>query len=290
MQKLSKTIIEKMAKANLTNAEIDFMLYLSRIQDKHGHIAGIYYRDICADLGISYQKFYDLKKSLVSKNIICIQQTPYYADYDIILLGNDFSDDFGAYKNKEQYINTNDALFYTDAFLSMRGKSKMLVLLLYLYVFRANSKFKYNSSWSNFLERYADMLCITKRMLRSYITEIQRDGVLKIWFVKGRIYISRVKQDAAKKQTDIFSLAKHTGKILCRRMKLDYTKQDLKDTVHLFAVQYAKQVSAKSLPLYTIMHKCMSGFKTAWEVTQKKTRQKLEPRLVHSFLLDYLNA
>ena len=43
MQKLSVEVLEKMLGADLSNHEIDMMLYIARFQDEFGHIRGVYY-------------------------------------------------------------------------------------------------------------------------------------------------------------------------------------------------------------------------------------------------------
>ena len=82
MQKLSVEVLEKMLGADLSNHEIDMMLYIARFQDEFGHIRGVYYRDICENVGLSYQGFYDCLHSLERKGIIACEKRSYF-DWDI---------------------------------------------------------------------------------------------------------------------------------------------------------------------------------------------------------------
>ena len=77
MQKLSVEVLEKMLGADLSNHEIDMMLYIARFQDEFGHIRGVYYRDICENVGLSYQGFYDCLHSLERKGIIACEKRSY---------------------------------------------------------------------------------------------------------------------------------------------------------------------------------------------------------------------
>lgn len=85
MQKLSYAVLNKLIKSHATSAEIDVLLYVSRYQNEHGVAEGMYYRSICEELGFAYQTFYDVKESLVQKNIISVRKR-HYSDHDITIL------------------------------------------------------------------------------------------------------------------------------------------------------------------------------------------------------------
>lgn len=55
MQKIKYTVLENMIKQKLTSAEINFLLYLSHFQDDTGLVRGVYYKEICESLNLSYQ-------------------------------------------------------------------------------------------------------------------------------------------------------------------------------------------------------------------------------------------
>jgi len=69
MQKIKYGVLDKLLRADLSRAEMDFILHISHYQDDTGCVSGIYYRDICEALQISYQTFYDVLRSLQAKEI-----------------------------------------------------------------------------------------------------------------------------------------------------------------------------------------------------------------------------
>ena len=53
MQKIKYGVLDKLLRADLSRAEMDFILHISHYQDDTGCVSGIYYRDICEALQIS---------------------------------------------------------------------------------------------------------------------------------------------------------------------------------------------------------------------------------------------
>ena len=81
MQKIKYGVLDKLLRADLSRAEMDFILHISHYQDDTGCVSGIYYRDICEALQISYQTFYDVLRSLQAKEIIKVDKA-FYGDWD----------------------------------------------------------------------------------------------------------------------------------------------------------------------------------------------------------------
>lgn len=52
MEKISVEVLEKMMKKRLTKREVDFVLYVGRFQNEYGMAHGIYYRDLCKEVGL----------------------------------------------------------------------------------------------------------------------------------------------------------------------------------------------------------------------------------------------
>ncbi len=82
MQKLKSNILDKLIEYKATSTEINLLLYISHYQFDRGNVMGVYYRDVCAAIDVSYQAFYDALKGLQEKNIIMAQKGSYY-DWDI---------------------------------------------------------------------------------------------------------------------------------------------------------------------------------------------------------------
>ena len=70
MQKIKSSVLARMIEAGVTSREFDFLIYISRFQDESGKVEGVHYRDVCTEMGISHQGFYDIKRSLEDKKLI----------------------------------------------------------------------------------------------------------------------------------------------------------------------------------------------------------------------------
>lgn len=64
MQKIKNCILDRMIAEKLQSKEVDFLLYVSRFQDEEGKVCGIYYKDVCAQMRMSHQEFYNVKPEL----------------------------------------------------------------------------------------------------------------------------------------------------------------------------------------------------------------------------------
>ena len=104
MQKIKYGVLDKLLRADLSRAEMDFILHISHYQDDTGCVSGIYYRDICEALQISYQTFYDVLRSLQAKEIIKVDKA-FYGDWDVTILDNSFQNGITG------YVSTGDDLF-----------------------------------------------------------------------------------------------------------------------------------------------------------------------------------
>lgn len=96
MQKIKYGVLDKLLRADLSRAEMDFILHISHYQDDTGCVSGIYYRDICEALQISYQTFYDVLRSLQAKEIIKVDKA-FYGDWDVTILDNSFQNGITGY-------------------------------------------------------------------------------------------------------------------------------------------------------------------------------------------------
>lgn len=84
--KIKYSLLDRLC--NLTNKEVDFLLYIAHYQDDYGRIRGIYYRDVCRACDMCKQTFYDVLRSLQQKSIITYVRAD--QDYNITILDNDF--------------------------------------------------------------------------------------------------------------------------------------------------------------------------------------------------------
>lgn len=84
---MSQSFINKLIDKKVTKLELAFVLHVSEVQDKAAPANELQYVEICRDMGISIQKYYDILNSLTGKQII----TCAYGErggYVVRLLGN----------------------------------------------------------------------------------------------------------------------------------------------------------------------------------------------------------
>jgi len=285
MQKIKYEILDKIINI-VTNSEIDFILYISRFQNDKGIVRGVYYKEICKQLDISYQKFYDLKKSLVEKNIIRTFKGN-YTDWDIQILDNDFSysDSY-----KEGYINTNHDIFYKKEFFSMKAGEKLLAMQFMKITFSGRGS--YNIGVENFYDKYTKLFKVTKRVIQNYMTTLKNFFSIGVknheyWITPlAKIYRSN---GASYNRTEVDTYNNHVGETICRREKIKFTTTTLKDTVNLLK-QYKKQLQDKAEEiLYVAMKKSIEKANETIRNPYNWDRE-LQPKLVHKLLQEEILA
>lgn len=126
MFKLKHSVYKRLASSSPSSNDIDFILYLTKNQNDMGQAVDIDYKEVCMELGISKQTFYNMIKRIEEKEIIQIS----YANkrtWDFILFDNIFVSE----KNlKEGYLNTNRDFLYSNDFKELKAGAKLLILYL----------------------------------------------------------------------------------------------------------------------------------------------------------------
>lgn len=286
MQKLKLTVLDKMIEKRCTNAEIDFVLYISRFQNDMGIISGVYYKEISAELGISYQKFYDLKLSLIEKDIIRVNKENYY-DWNIKILDNDFS---YPESYNEGYINTNHDIFYKKEFFNMKAGEKLLAMQFMKISFSGRGS--YNIGVNKFYDKYTTLFNVTKRVIQNYMTSLKAFFSIGVkehqyWITPlAKIYRSN---GATYNRSEVDTYNKHVGQVICRREKIAYSLQSLRDTVNLLK-QYRKTLLDKAEEVLSIaVRKSIEKINENIR-NRHKWKRELQPKLVHKILLDEIDA
>ena len=212
MQRIKLDVFKSWFDKNLTGKEIDFLLVLSFYQDKRGITRGVYYKDMMREGKMSAQTFYDCKRSLTEKGVISSIEGQ--DDYDITLIGNDFT----IYGN----------------FRTLKPKQKLLVmdLLNIQMAGRPNGVNTYRIYRKNFIKKYANikqndeietrgLLNITVRTLQKYFK------LLKHYFsicLKNGMYFFTLKTEFARSEvrhtTENHITMQHLVKAACRRNKI----------------------------------------------------------------------
>lgn len=285
MQKLKYNVLDKLILNNVTSAEIDFLLYVSRYQNDKGVSKGIYYRNMCKEIGISFQSFYDLKTSLTEKRIIKAEKNSYY-DWDITILDNDCSD---PESYQEGYINTNHNIFYSSDFYSMKAGAKLLAMEFMKISFSGRGC--YNIGSSKFYDKYTKIFKVTKRVIQNYMQDLK--SFFSIGLKEKQYWITplaKVRRNIGSR-TEASNYRSHIGDVICRRGKIkSVTKDALKDTVDLLK-QYKASVNGEVEVLEELL---VQAIKKSLEKANEGIRntskwiRELKPKLVHKYLIEQL--
>lgn len=287
MQKLGVTVIENMIRAKITNRELDFILHIARFQNEYGIITGVHYKDVCEAIDLSYQGFYDCKKSLEAKGIISCEKNNYF-DWDITIIGNSF-------KGKENYgrgyISLGCDMVRDPDFRHLKVNSKLLALLLMRDWQIGVKKLKRKSFQilkENFINKYKELFGVTKRMIRSYLGELK--GFVSVYLEEGRKYYITFKEKAVKRslnRSENDELRNHDIKVGYRRNRIkEIEQQTQKDIIKILEQHHNMIQKCFDFNLSEIFRKSLEFANQG----RKKWRRKLSAPLIHKFLLEEINA
>lgn len=166
-----------MIDARISKSEVSFILHIAQYQDNYGIVHSVYYKDICAAINISTQKFYDILNTLAKKRLISFEKVN-PADFKVCLINNDFSD-----KNfKQGYINVAEKDFRRSSFVSMKAGAQ----LLYLFTQRF-TKGKH-MLLNNFYEEFCEKFHIKHKTLQLYLQELKEKKYLFISKKRNKAY------------------------------------------------------------------------------------------------------
>jgi len=72
--KLHKSLLERILKSDLKNKELNVLLYLLQVQDDLGTVLNVHWKEICENVGMVAQSFYNSINSLESKGFITVSK------------------------------------------------------------------------------------------------------------------------------------------------------------------------------------------------------------------------
>lgn len=154
---------------NLTNREMDFLLYIARYQDLAGNVPGVHNKDVCKHTGMCKQSFYTVMRSLEEKKIIkSVKRSE--IDYDILILDNDFSYT-GAFQ--EGYVNLHRQIFHQKQFKTLKSNEKYLLMELLKRTHENSSSFQIRTK--KLYEVFTKLLGVIRtchKVLPAFFTEI----------------------------------------------------------------------------------------------------------------------
>lgn len=109
-----------------TSCEISMLLYISRICNSFGSLRDLNYHNVCKELGISQQSFYNTLYSLEEKGLILIDK------YDSCINCTIINNLYHKENFKQGYINTNHDFLYSKEFINAKVNVKKIVLMFLL--------------------------------------------------------------------------------------------------------------------------------------------------------------
>ena len=285
MQKISIEVLEKAIEEKLTSAEVDMLLYIARFQDETGTASGIYYKDVCESINISYQGFYDCKRSLQNKGLIYAEKCNYY-DWDITILNNSF---IGKENYGRGYVSVSSKMVKSSVFRKLRANAKLMALYL-LREWSINRKKAKCESYSilkeNFLSKFKE-LGFTNRMTRAYLGELK--PFLSVYLENGRKYFLTFKKsevyNAGESENEEKRL--HDFDTACRRNKVkeieEETKRDILTVLRQYHVKVVKKLDFNLSSVVEQSLKVLNGQKK-----KSKWRRELNPKLIHKIIQEEL--
>lgn len=278
MQKIKYCVLDKLLRADLSRAEMDFILHISHYQDDSGCVSGIYYRDICNVLQISYQTFYDVLHSLQVKEIISVTKA-YYGDWDVTILDNSFQDGITG------YVSTGDDLFLDPEFQKCGPQEKLLALEFLKIAKNPSNGGKYKIGKEKLYEKYCKLFLVTKRVFLRYLHRLRK--FFSMIVTEGIYYIRPGKNYRGKNKgrTDTELLREHVKRFVLRRNRATYTEEEGKDVARLLT-QYAGTVPDARLLIRLFSEAVLESIRirNAGIRNRYKWNRRLNPKFVHKIL------
>lgn len=237
-----------MIAAGITSKEFDFLIYISRFQDESGRVGGVYYKEVCKEMNMSYQGFYDTKKSLVEKGLIFSSKNS-DIDHDITIVGNSY---YGIDNYEEiPYVNTNHNIFKEKEFLKLKAGAKLLAMEVMNLSRMGGGKMVIGTK--KFYKKYCKLFRVTKRMMRKYLMQLK--PFFSIGIKEGKYYITPKKQIYREptEKTEIERYREHEVKVICRRKGMDVSdEKEIKETAG-FIRQYQNKAAKSGYDIWQVI-------------------------------------
>lgn len=282
MGKIKNFIVEKMIKLKLTSKEIDFMLFIFPLQDNEGNVYGLYYKNLCKRMHMSYQGFYNVMKSLEKKGMIKCNKGNYF-DHDIKILENTFRNHA---ERSEGYVPANYNLFYEEEFYKLKAGAKLLALYL-LKICGAGKKGYHEISTEKFYAEYPKKFGdVSERVMRTYLMQLK--PFFSIGIKNGKYYmrprVEIFKRDRVQRE----SFTEHTVDSIYRRNRVSKVNPtEIKEVGSLIwqyegvAAKFGKNLTDVTEALRTAAEKCIE---IKNEGLGKIKKRILDVKLIHTLL------
>lgn len=245
--KLNKNAVEIMINI-CSSKEIDMMLYFCKVANEFGSCRDIYYADVCLELDMSKQSFYNCIDSLVVKGLIT--RDMYSKTINVQILNNIFLDEK---HYKEGYINFNYDFVYSKEFIKSKLNIKRTALIILAGYMDKKDKYIIKVS----------TLCRKLELTKSWLLNEYLE-VLKTWFKidvpveiigtnSGNKVITFIKENVASTKSIRDRFLENKIISICRRFKVAYTTETLKELLTLFRQYYDTKKDKLMLALDSII-------------------------------------
>ena len=277
MRKIRAGIVKKLEGAKLTNPELSIFLYLCQYQTDIGTVSGVYYKDICAALDLSYQTFYSGVYKLRDCGLITLWKAD-HIDWDIQIVCNDCSNIEEV--KKEGYLSVADGLFASKKFQKLKVNEKIMAMRLLIYC-RSGQR-TYKEAKQNFRKKMTQLLGCKLRALKEYLTALK---ALFYIGIKDGMYLITIRREIvdrdwrAAKDTELeYGQQVHAA---CNRNKIKEDEQAKKDTAEL-AKQYRKDI--KAMQEAGKLPSDLFGYLIGKAAKEGGMTGKLNPKYIHKIL------
>lgn len=297
MNKLKDTKREELMNIFLTKSEMDIFNVITRYQEDNGLVRGAYYKGVCDEASCSYPTFYSAIRGLEKKGIVELVHNKNEGDWDILILNNDFTGKEEDYK--KGYLNMNHDIFFSKDFIRMTAIEKLLLMDL-MRKCQKNSVNggKYHVSLVTFYDTYTKQFKaygkkgkLSKRVLQNCMKTLRKFFNIgihdkKYWISPKDILFKQ--EEVENSRTEEGNLKKHLSKVIGRREKLDYTTEEMQDTINLLNTFRERFEESKVNPVESLF----SAVRMSLEVINKgidnikKWKRDLVPSLVNKMICD----
>lgn len=273
----------EMIAAGVTSKEFDFLIYVSRFQGEDGKVDGIYYKEVCENMNISHQGFYDIKNSLEKKGIIKSEKNS-RIDHDITILGNSFEN---TENFQESYINTNHNIFQEEDFFQLKAGTKLLAMEMMKLSYAGKGKAVIGKE--KFYEKYCRLFRVKKRVMRIYLMQLKK--FFSVGLKDGKYYITPLvkvyRKPGTKTETERY--AEHRIKTIGRRNRMDISdKKAVRDTA-ILAGQYRNAALQAGMDIWNVIREAISRSLDKLNESYHTYKIRMfKPKLIHKLIIEIL--
>lgn len=224
---------------NITNVELDLLLYLSLRQNSIGMIKGLYYKDVMLKLHIkSKQTFYNALYNLEKKEYIKINYSNRTQYWECTILNNIFNNEVD---DSNGYFNTNRKFLFSTTFQKLALNEKKLCIKLSIIYQQDNCNKFGLYLYPNTIQKWLGIK--SKNIIYKYMKNISKifPNVIKqgiqdnLFFLTENNTVPFETNNCTEKENYLHHKLTH----FCKLFKISYSLKDIKDLTILI-LQYFK--------------------------------------------------